>query len=170
MKTMKKLNILLASVAVVLMALACQPEEVEPIGDAFDRSTQITGTWNLTTATMVDTDAVRKGFPASVQTVDITTIVAGVDFTDFSITINADGSFSTTKGSAPIEVPDNGTWAFDNAEFPSALVLTSGATSVSLNIASFANITSGQLTFGLTRSFDNGNNFLRYEYAMTQAN
>jgi hypothetical protein len=172
MKILKKITAVCILALSGLMMDACQPEAVKPLGEAFNRVQQLSGTWQIEKVEQIDTDAESKSFPRQIQRLDITNRIPGVAFTDFKITFNTDASgnpstFATTKGSAIIDVLDAGTWAYNDPEFPSAIVLTKGDVQQQLDVASFANITSNKLILKLSRRLRTQKGFqefLRYEY------
>lgn len=167
---MKK-YILTIAIAAAALLQGCQPEEVKPVGEPFNRLEQVSGTWQISRVIQVDTDAENKGFPMFAQRLDVTNRVAGRSFTDFRITFNATGdtptNFTTQAGSSPMNVLPSGTWQFDDPRFPSKIVLRNGNIQQEFDIASLAGLTSGRLTLKLVRAFE-GTPFVRYEYEMVK--
>lgn len=172
MKITNKILALCLLLLVVFVIDACQPEEIKPLGDPFDRVQQLNGTWQIEKVEQIDADAVSRNFPQNIQRIDVTNSIPGIAFTDFKITFEMDANgnpstFTTDKGSAVIDIIDAGTWSYNDPAFPSSIILTQGDTQQQLDIASFANITSDKLVLKLSRKVkvrENFREFLRYEY------
>lgn len=165
---MKSKNIYKAAIALtlVVVVMGCRPDEFAPIGEAPDRLSQLNGVWNLTTVIQIDLDAQSKGFPDFAQRQDVT---GSFDFSDFSLTLDADGSFTVVEGNSPNIVGGltNGTWVADNDEFPSTVIFTEGQTSNSLAIGSFADVSNNRISFTLVR-LQSEVPVVRYEYFFTK--
>jgi len=102
-----------------VLPAGCDDTEEGP-ADAFQpQAKQLTGTYQITKAT-------RNG-------ADITT---QFDFTAFRLTFQTgnDGTGTyTIENNAPFVVAKNGTWKFDNADYPFAIAFTeSGSTSLNI--------------------------------------
>jgi len=174
---MKKVSILLPALLLILLS-ACKPDQFDSVGEPFDRVQQLQGTWKMAQVFQVDTEAEFRGFPEYVQRQDVTTLVAGVAYTDFEITftVGSDGkpaTFSVKKGTAPVDVPASGSWGFNDPDFPSVITLTNGSVSRKVDIASLANLSAGKLTIKEIRRYlksdgSEGKDFLRYEYTLVK--
>jgi hypothetical protein len=116
---------------------ACQPDAHKEVGDPRDIIPTLTGTWKLTKALQVDEDASRKGFPY--KELDITSLFP---YTDFQLTLNANGkipsTFATVAGNSPKIVKlAAGNWTVDDPSFPKVITLTSGSTTEKMTLGSY---------------------------------
>ena len=174
---MKKAHILFLSLLLGWVA-GCKPEEFDSVGKPFNRVEQLQGTWKMARVIQVDADGEYRGYPESVLRQDITNMIEGVNYTDFEIafTVGADGkpaTFSVTRGSAPVDVPDSGNWGFNDPEFPSVVTLGSGDAARNFDIASLANLPAGTITLNEVKKFvlangSEGRDFVRYEYVLVK--
>lgn len=112
---------------VALALLSCQPDEIPPIGEPTDYIPMLAGTWNLNKFEQIDADAESKSFPAFATVKDLTHVFPGHPYTDFSITFNTDGTFTSDPGSSYMQMLSSGNWEVDDTEFPSAIILSSGS-------------------------------------------
>jgi hypothetical protein len=125
-------NILIVLLAIVLVSCI---EEFGNTGEPIDRKEQVTGNWKVTT--MIQRDLLTDN--PDVATFDITSIYS---FTQYTLTLNADGSFTTSNpGNAPEFVISSGTWAFDDDQFPSAIILSGSGSSSVLDFGSLNSLT-----------------------------
>ena len=152
-----------------LSVFACQPDEIPPIGERTDYISMISGTWTLVKFEQTDAEAESKGFPAFATTKDLTNVFAGHSYTDFSITFSTDGTFSSNRGSSYVQMLSNGSWAIDNEQYPSAIILTSGTETQTINLGSLADVIVGKLEFKEERKqSDTGKIKIKYNYSLTK--
>ncbi len=158
---------------ILLMVVSCYPEEFPEIGDPADRTSQLAGTWQITSVVQQDDDAIRKGFPSFVRERNITNEFS---FTDFTITLAVSGGapaeFTVTEGGSPniIGGLTGGTWALDNNKLPSTITFTEGSTTFDIALGSFANIKS-TLVLTVQRTILKAGvpeSFITYEYIFTK--
>ena len=163
---MKKiLSILLISTLV----FACQLDEIPPIGEKTDYKPMLAGTWGLVKFEQIDADAESKSFPAFATTKDLTSVFAGHPYTDFAITFNADGTFTSSQGTSYVQMLASGNWALDEEEYPSAIVLTSGTATQTVALGSLADVIIGKLQFKEVRKqVDTGKVKIKYIYSLTK--
>ncbi|MEN7549089.1 DUF5004 domain-containing protein [Rapidithrix thailandica] len=107
---------------------ACQPDDFPAIGDKVNKIEGIEGDWSVQSVKQIDEIALNDG--ALNYEMDITDLF---DFDDYHISFTSDdeGNPATfeVKGKAPNYVDTEGTWQFDNVEFPTKVMLfTDGAT------------------------------------------
>jgi hypothetical protein len=146
-------------------------EEFGGTGESADRKEQVTGSWKV--ITMVQRDLLTDN--PDVASFDITSVYS---FTQYTLTLNADGSFTTSNpGNAPEFVISSGTWAFDDDQFPSAIILSgSGSTSV-LDFGSLNSLTDrNELEVTFTRKvlipdndgIEHAEDAIGYEYTLSK--
>lgn len=163
---MKKILFILFITA---LAFACQVDEIPPIGEKTNFKPMISGTWQLVKFEQIDADAESKSFPEYATKKDLTEVFAGHSYADFSITFNADGTFSSSQGSSYVQMLQSGNWNFNDEEYPSAIVLTSGAISQSVALGSLADVIVGKLQFKEERKqADTGKVKIKYIYSLTK--
>jgi hypothetical protein len=128
---MKKLRLLIRSGMLIMLiaAIACQPENDFPtLENPLALKTEVLqGSWTVNKVVQYDKEAIDNGFPADVQSLEITDLF---NFSEFKITFNLQesglpGTFIVEAGSAPNFLRlTNGTWSLDDYVF---------ATEISLN-------------------------------------
>src|SRR3954467_10616328 len=98
-----KLTLVTALAGIVLYS--CKPESFKDLGTQPVIASTLVGTWKLTKVTQTDEDAKRKGFsygPINILQTDLTNVFP---YTDFKLTLNANGNtpttFTTTPGNSP---------------------------------------------------------------------
>lgn len=129
----------------------CSPDDIPPIGKAPDKTEQLVGTWNLTSFLQIETSAREKAFPDFATVMDLTNVFPGHPYTDFSITFNDDGTFSSVKGNSYLDFLDSGTWEFDDSEFPALIKLSKGEITQNVEIGSWGEIVFGRFQFAVNR-------------------
>jgi len=122
---------------IVALAGGCKPENYKPLGKAATPVASLAGTWKITSVTQKDEDAANKGFPY--QQVDLTNVFP---YTDFSLTLNMNGStpttFTTSPGSSPRIISlASGNWAVDDSAYPKVLTLTSGTDTATVTLGAY---------------------------------
>lgn len=133
-----------------MLLYACRPEKFKEIGAPQTVASSLAGTWKLVKVTQTDEDAKNKGFlygPVNVQQMDITN---AFPYTEFKLTLNAEGSapttFTTTPGNAPKIIKlASGNWTFDDPKYPKVLTLSNGSTSEKVTLGSYPTATSPML-------------------------
>ncbi len=168
MKKLNKYKSLALSLVITMVALQGCIDEAPDIGEPFDRLSNLAGTWELQKLTLNDEDAVRKGFPAFVQSVDITNLYP---FTDVSLTLNLDeegnpSTFEVNTGGAPNYFgAESGSWSVDDLGAPAEINFAGGNT---IELTTYLGLTEGALTVKFvryeTRSNGDRVSFLSYEY------
>lgn len=148
-------------------------EEFGDTGEPMDRHAQVVGTWKVNS--MIQTDLLTDNPDNAV--VDITDVYA---FEEYTLTLNEDGSFTTSNtGNAPEFVIQNGSWAFNDEEFPSSLILTSGSNTSVLDFGSLNSLTDrNELEVTFTRKVvipddegvDHEEDAIAYEYTLSKTN
>jgi len=163
---MKKILIILA---ISISVFACQPDDIPSIGERTDYKPMLAGTWSLVKFEQTDADAESKDFPEYATTKDLTNVFANHPYTDFSITFSSDGTFTSNQGSSYVQMLSGGTWAFDDDNYPSAIVLTSGSSTQTISLGSLADVITGGLEFKAERKQpDTGKVKIRYTYSLTK--
>lgn len=135
-----------------LLFTGCRPDGYEPIGNANDNITAISGAWKLTKVTQTDAESQRKGFPYAVE--DITTLFnyASLQLT-FNLASGAPSTFTINNGSAPpITGITSGTWSVDDIKTPKTISLKNGAITEAMTLGSYPNSVNGKLKVKVTRT------------------
>lgn len=152
---------------IAVMLFSCQPDEIPPIGDKTDYKPMLAGTWSLVKFEQIDADAQSKDFPVFATVKDLTSVFPGKPYTDFSITFKTDGTFTSNKGNSYVQMLGSGTWALNDAEFPSAIVLTNGSVSQTVLLGSLADVIVGKLEFKEERKqAETGKVKIKYIYSL----
>jgi hypothetical protein len=154
---------------VLLVLFSCQPDQIPPIGEKTDYKPMLVGTWSLVSFKQIDADAESKAFPAFATVKDLTTVFPGHPYTDFKITFNADGTFTSQKGSSYLQMLGNGNWALNDENYPSAIVLTSGSASQTVSLGSLADVIIGKVQFKEERKqTETGKVKIKYIYSLSK--
>ncbi|MCK3685944.1 DUF5004 domain-containing protein [Maribellus sp. YY47] len=154
---------------VTLLFFSCQPDEIPPIGEPTDYIPMLTGTWNLDKFEQIDADAESKSFPDFATVKDLTHVFAGHPYTDFSITFNADGTFTSDAGSSYMQMLSSGNWDVDDTEYPSAIILSSGSETQTIALSSLADVILGKVEFKEERKqADTGKIKIKYVYSLSK--
>ena len=163
---MKKIFALLLTALVVF---SCQPDEIPELGERTDYIPMLTGTWNLNKFEQIDADAESKSFPDFATKKDLTNVFPGHSYTDFSITFNADGSFTSNPGSSYMQMLSSGNWVIDDIDYPSAIILTSGSEMQKIALGSLADVILGKVEFKEERKQpETGKIKIKYIYSLTK--
>jgi len=110
-------------------------EEFGETGEPFNRTEQVVGTWTVTKVVQRDLLTENPLF----ETYDITSLF---DFAQYSVTLNADGTFSVANtGNAPDFVLTSGTWVLDDPDRPATILLTGQDSTSVLNFRSLNTLT-----------------------------
>lgn len=145
------MKILIYIISIMLLFQFCSPDDFPPIGKAQDRAEQIVGTWKLTSFLQIETAAREKAFPDFATVKDLTNIFPGHPYTDFSITFNDDGTFTSAVGQSYMDFLDSGTWEFDDNDFPSMIILKKGELVQNVEIGSWGDILMNKFQFAVNR-------------------
>ena len=160
---------IIAILFLFLLIFSCQQDEIPAIGEKTDYISMLSGTWNMVKFVQIDADAEAKGFPAYATEKDLTDVFPGHSYTGFSITFNADGTFSTSKGASFMQMLASGTWAVDDEEYPSAIILTNGTVTQNVSLGSLADVIVGKVQFKEERKqTETGKVKIKYVYSLTK--
>lgn len=160
---------ILAVLFISLLVFSCQPDEIPPIGEKTDYKPMLSGTWNLVKFEQIDAEAESKNFPDFATRMDLTTVFAGHAYTDFSITFNADGTFSTNKGNSYVQMMASGNWTLDDEKFPSAILLSNSGKTQKIALGSLSDVIIGKVQFKEERKqADTGKIKIKYVYSLTK--
>jgi hypothetical protein len=163
---MKKLVVLLFIASIIF---ACTQDEIPPIGEKTNYIPMLTGTWNLVEFVQIDADAESKSFPDFASSKDLTNAFQGHPYTDFSITFNEDGTFTSDKGSSYMQMLESGNWEINDNDYPSAIILTNGTESQTVSLGSLADVIIGKVEFRENRvQAESGKVKIKYTYSLTK--
>lgn len=152
-----------------LLVFSCTPDEIPPIGSPRDYKPMLVGTWTLTKFEQIDADAESKSFPEYATKKDLTTIFAGHPYTDFTITFNQDGTFTSSQGTSYMQMLSSGTWALNDVQYPSAIVLTKSSATQTIKLGSLADVIIGKVEFKEERKqAETGKVKIKYTYSLTK--
>ncbi len=166
MKKLNKYKSLALTLVITAIALQGCIDEAPDIGEPFDRVNSLSGTWQLISVVQNDEIAISRGFPAFVQSVDLT---ERIGFTDYELTlsINEEGNptnYTENRGTSPaiLAIP-TGSWSVDEPSAPSTITFSGEGGITVLEIGTYVGLLEGLLTLKLTKTQD-GNPVLSYEY------
>lgn len=161
---------LLASAALV----GCKKDDYAPVGESYAiTSESVTGSWKLSSVTEIDEAAVYLGYPAAVQSEDITSAYA-FDTYELSFTANEDqksGSFtSANTSSAPVMLPTAGNWKFYDPNGPRQIkmVATGSQDTLLIDFPSAYLKSQNKLALSFSRKGSDGKAYLTYKYIFTR--
>ncbi|MFP4555244.1 MAG: DUF5004 domain-containing protein [Bacteroidales bacterium] len=149
---MKRFLILTISIVFTGLIISCEPEEITPVGEPMDKIELMTGTWHVTNVTQVDVDAALSGYPLYARELDITNILPNNPFTDISINLENDMTFSIEKGSAFVNWPTSGNWELDYMNHPSNLLLTNNEDTLKLAFSNLSELVMNPATLVLSNT------------------
>lgn len=163
---MKKIFVILFIASIVF---SCTKDEIPPIGDKTNYIPMLAGTWDLVKFEQIDADAESKSFPAFASSKDLTYAFQGHPYTDFSITFNEDGTFTSDKGSSYMQLLESGNWEIDDNDYPSAIILTNGSETQAVSLGSLADVIIGKVEFRENRvQAESGKVKIKYTYSLTK--
>lgn len=162
---MNKLTILLG---LLVFLFGCEPDKIPDIGEPFNRQEQLVGTWKLSSFIQIEEDAKSKGFPEFATKMDLTDVFEGHSYKDFSITLNADGTFTTELGTSYVEMLSDGSWKLDDVKFPTAILLTKGSETQTVLLGSLADLVFNKVQLKSERKNDSGKTIITYEYNLSK--
>ncbi len=171
-------------IGLIFILSNCTPDNEGKFGESINRSEQITGTWVLEKVFQIDLDAEKKSFPEFATELDITNVVSGMPFSDFSLQIE-DGSITTTVGNSPMAYvvsEGSGSWSWiSNDEISlvnqklginasSGIETQINGTTVNFYVNTFSEITgnNAKLSLNFERLDSDGNLVMRYEYLLAK--
>lgn len=109
--------------AVVMVLTACEPAEYGKLGEPFSKIDGIEGTWVATEVIQVDETALSQG--GLYTEMDLTDVF---NFSNYTITFNTvagqPSTFTVSPGGAPSFIDTEGSWAFDDAQYPTSVYFT----------------------------------------------
>lgn len=160
----------------------CTPDNEGSFGDTVDREAQIMGTWKIQSVFQVDLEAEKKSFPGFTTKMDITNVLTGMPYSDFTMNIQK-GIITTTNGNSPMSYiisEGSGTWSWiTNEEInlvnqqlginaSSGIAVSINGQNVNLHLASYAGISDETPVLSLNyERFDSDDNLvMRYEYIL----
>lgn len=160
---------LIALFFISLLVFSCQPDEIPPLGEKTDYKPMLAGTWSLVKFEQIDAEAESKSFPAFATVKDLTNVFPGHSYTSFTITFNQDGTFTSSQGTSFMQMLSNGTWALDDANYPSAIILTKGSEKQTISLGSLADVILGKVEFKEERKqTGTGKVKIKYIYSLTK--
>lgn len=161
---MKKIYALLF---IALLVFSCQPDEIPAIGEKTDYKPMLAGTWQLVKFEQIDADAESKSFPGFATRMDLTSVFEGHPYTDFSITFNGDGTFTTSAGTSFVQMMESGTWALDDEKYPSSILLTGNAKTQTIALGNLSDVIVGKMQFKEERKqAETGKVKIKYVYSL----
>lgn len=121
---------------------SCRPESFKEVGTPSAVVSSLAGTWKLTRVIQTDEDAKSKGFsygPINIQQIDLTNVFP---YTDFKLTLNADGSTPTTFTAAPGNAPKiikltSGNWLLDDPAYPKVITMANATDTAKITLGSY---------------------------------
>jgi hypothetical protein len=114
------LKYLLAFSALALMLSACKPEKLV-LDPAPSKLEGINGTFTLVKVAQVDENAA----PGTTDELDVSAAFIGASAP--TITFNSDAlTFTYAPGTSPDFIGASGTWAFDDVDFPTKVIMNNG--------------------------------------------
>ncbi|MDP3441922.1 MAG: DUF5004 domain-containing protein [Ignavibacteria bacterium] len=140
---MKKLLIYLP----ILMFIISCADDIPSIGERINRKDQMIGTWQLEKIVQTDLKAKSNGYPYFATEKDLTYTFKDNPYTDFSISFNANGTFSTHTGNSFVKMISDGNWSFDSDDMPGEILLSNESEDQTIIIGSFANIVFDKIEF-----------------------
>jgi hypothetical protein len=152
-----------------LLIFSCQQDEIPPIGERTDYISMLSGTWKMVKFVQIDAEAESKGFPDFATEKELTNVFPGHPYTDFSITFNDNGTFSTNKGASYMQMLSSGNWAVNDVKYPSAIILTNGSETQNVSLGSLADVIVGKVEFKEERKqTETGKVKIKYVYFLTK--
>jgi hypothetical protein len=105
--------------ALVIAGTACEKTDVPPLGEPLSKVEGLSGSWTLETVQRFDQSEVDL----SKASFDISDVFIR---DDFRIVFKTDGTYTVETGNTPNYFGTSGTWAFDDNEFPTMVMLVNG--------------------------------------------
>jgi len=164
-----KHTIFIIGALAVMLVTGCKPENYKPLGKLASPAASLAGTWKITSVTQKDEDAANKGFPY--QTADLTQVFP---YTDFTLTLNMNGTtpttFTTTPGNSPKIINlASGNWMVDDPAYPKVLTLVSGTDTASVTLGSYPTGANTSLKITLAKhDAASGKLLISYSYVFTK--
>jgi hypothetical protein len=153
----------------ILFFITSCTDDIPEIGEKANRKEQMVGTWQLEKFVQTDLKAKANAYPDFATEKDLTNIFENNPYTDFSISFNIDGTFTTETGNSFIDMLEAGSWAFDDNDAPSKILLNNGAENQTIVIGSFANIIYNKIEFKIVRVDPNSQKeMINYTYYLNK--
>lgn len=153
-----------------VLFFSCKPDAYKEVGTQTSVATSLAGNWKLVRVLQTDEDAKNKGFsyePINIQQMDVTNVFP---YTDFKLTLNANGNapttFTTTPGNSPRIIKlASGNWTFDDPNYPKVLTLANATDTAKVTLGSYPTAASPQLKIRVERRDASTNKLLiSYSY------
>ncbi len=120
-------NIVILILCIMTISIwSCKTDNPD-FGEPFSKIEGIADDWELVQLKV--TDMVTKN---SNNSVDVSAFSIGG--TPATLTFSTDFTFTGNAGTSKMYIPINGSWAFDNNDYPTQLILTANATSYTLDL------------------------------------
>ena len=121
---------------------ACRPESFKEVGTPAAAVSSLVGTWKLSKVIQTDEDAKSKGFTygqINIQQMDITNVFP---YSDFKLTLNANGSTPTTFTAVPGNAPKiikltSGNWLLDDPAYPKVITMANATDTARITLGSY---------------------------------
>lgn len=151
---------------IVLLCLAsCTPADIVTTESAGTKQELLEGTWQITSLKQKELQAIEKNFPAFASEKDLTEAFPGHSYTDFRITFNNDGTFTSDAGDSYVSLLSSGKWQLDNKEFPTKIIFSNGDKTVEMLVGSWGNLIFSKFMLADERIDPaSGKTVIRYEY------
>jgi hypothetical protein len=132
--------------AILVLAVACKPE-IKDIGPKYTAGDGIYGKWSLSGLTMID---ITQPVPES----RVLDSYVAQPSRQMIITFNSDGSYVIDQqGVIPADFGTNGTWAYNQTEFPSGInFYSSDGDTIASNLLNMPRTIDVNFGFEFTRS------------------
>lgn len=159
----------IAIIGVLVLLAGCKPENYKPVGKLASPTASLAGTWKISSVTQKDEDAANKGFPY--QTADLTQVFP---YTDFTLTLNMNGTTPTTFTTAPGNSPRiislaSGNWTVDDPNYPKVLTLVNGTDTANVTLGGYPTGANTSLKVTLAkRDASSGKLLISYSYVFTK--
>lgn len=122
---------MVAAIVMICISLAgCKPTTEGELGEPFDKSTGIAGTWELVSFT-------QKDLNSPVQEVrDLSTFYIDGTVTPLQLTFDPNGSYQISLEKGKNYFGEGGDWSFDDPDYPSFIEFQTDADTLVYNLGS----------------------------------
>lgn len=153
------------SILLFLGLQACTPADIVTTEAPAGRQELMVGTWQLSSLIQKEMQAIEKNFPAFASSKDITEAFPEHSYTDFRITLKADGTFTSETGNSFVNLLSSGTWKLDNTAFPTKIIFSSGEETSEMGVGSWNTLLFSRFMLAEERVDPaSGKTVIRYEY------